>query len=151
MLEIIIAVYNIHEKQKQEDLIQKDLDVLTADESIAWDSEAYVLWRDLITTRREKRLHRLELSIFFFRFIMLASALKLPFHAYLHPIFVSLCGLAQSFSNVWKTMRGKKTVYKLTMEEVDKKIEERAKKAKEREVVYQATSDDNESEEILKT
>ena len=56
-----------------------------------------------------------------FRYFMLVKDLRITGHKLLHPIFVSLCGLGQAASNVWKAMRGKHNIYKLTIDEVDKK------------------------------
>lgn len=48
------------------------------------------------------------------RMIMLVFALRLVGHQYLHPIFVSVCGLLQAITVVFKSMKGKKKFYKLT-------------------------------------
>jgi hypothetical protein len=37
----------------------------------------------------------------------------------MHPIFVSLCGLTMSICVVFKSMKGKKDFYKLTIEDVE--------------------------------
>lgn len=55
------------------------------------------------------------------RMVMLISSLKLIGHRYLDPIFVSICGLVQSFSVVFKSMKGKKKFYKLTVHETNEK------------------------------
>ena len=52
------------------------------------------------------------------RMIMLIFSLKLVGHKYLHPIFVSICGLLQAITVVFKSMKGKKKFYKLTTEDL---------------------------------
>ena len=54
----------------------QDLKVF-ANEMIRWDSEAYVLWRELIVTRRETRVHVVEAAIYIMRYFMLTAALKM--------------------------------------------------------------------------
>lgn len=49
---------------------------------------------------------------------MLISSLKLIGHRHLNPIFVSICGLLQAISVVFKSMKGKKKFYKVTMKDV---------------------------------
>ena len=49
---------------------------------------------------------------------MLISSLKLVGHKYLHPIFVSVSGLLQAIFVVFKSMKGKKKFYKVTMKDV---------------------------------
>ena len=93
VLEIIISFYNITEKYNHEQQVHQDLKVF-ANKKISWDSEAYVLVREMIMTRREKRIHMVEASIYLLRYFMLTVALKLPGAKYLSPIFVSLCGLS---------------------------------------------------------
>jgi hypothetical protein len=85
------------------------------------DSEQYVLIRNLIILRRECRFYMIEASIYLLRFVLLTSSLKLIGHSVLHPIFVSFCGLAQSTCTVFKSMKGKKDFYKLTIEDVEAK------------------------------
>ncbi len=52
---------------------------------------------------------------------MLVFSLRLVGHKYLDPIFVSLCGLLQAISNVFKSMKGKKKFYKLTIQDLNAK------------------------------
>ena len=49
---------------------------------------------------------------------MLVYSLKIPGHMWLDPIFVSLSGLCQATANVYKSMKGKKNFYKLTIEDI---------------------------------
>lgn len=62
----------------------------------------------------------MEVFIYGMRMVMLISSLKLVGHKYLDPIFVSLCGLIQASSVVFKSMKGKKKFYKLTFNDVEK-------------------------------
>lgn len=62
----------------------------------------------------------MEVFIYSMRMIMLTSSLRLIGHKYLDPIFVSLCGLLQAGSVVFKSMNGKKKFYKLTFNDVKK-------------------------------
>mmetsp|Transcript_31961 Transcript_31961/g.23630 ORF Transcript_31961/g.23630 Transcript_31961/m.23630 type:complete len:90 (+) Transcript_31961:658-927(+) len=73
--------------------------------------------RKLILIRRKIRFHKLEVLIYVMRMLMLVSSLKLVGHQVLNPIFVSLCGLAQAFIGVFKSMKGKKKFFKLTIED----------------------------------
>lgn len=60
----------------------------------------------------------MEVFIYAMRFIMLVYSLKLVGHGSLHPIFVSICGLLQAITVVFKSMKGKKKFYKLTTEDL---------------------------------
>lgn len=75
--------------------------------------------RKLIVIRRKIRFHQMETFIYSMRMIMLISSLKLVGHKYLDPIFVSICGLLQAFSVVFKSMKGKKKFYKVTIQDVN--------------------------------
>ena len=55
------------------------------------------------------------------RAFMLTSSLQLVGHYYLHPIFVSLCGVTQSIVTIYKTIRSKKTFATLTKDDVTKR------------------------------
>mmetsp|Transcript_16957 Transcript_16957/g.16186 ORF Transcript_16957/g.16186 Transcript_16957/m.16186 type:complete len:81 (-) Transcript_16957:254-496(-) len=74
------------------------------------------MMRHLILTLRKIRFHKIEVLIYSLRMIMLTSSLRLVGHDYLNPIFVSLCGLLQAFTGVFKSMKGKKKFYKLTLD-----------------------------------
>ncbi len=56
--------------------------------------------------------------------IMLISSLKLIGHHYLDPIFVSICGLVQAMTGVFKSMKGKKKFYKLTFDDCENDFEQ---------------------------
>jgi len=91
------------------------------EELLRWDSEANVLVRNLIILRREAIFSRVEALIYIMRFFMLVSSLKLVGHSILHPIFVSGCGIIQAVATVFKSMKGKKNFYKLTIEDIQKR------------------------------
>ena len=55
---------------------------------------------------------------------MLTSALRLVGHKWLDPIFIAGCGLGQSCFTVFKSMKGKKPFFKLTMEDIIKRKEQ---------------------------
>ena len=120
MLEIIIAFYTVKEKRKKENELMIRLSTF-AGQTISWDSEPYVILRELVITRREKRFHWIEVGIYLCRFCMLVSSLRVVGHTWLDPIFVSICGLVQSMFNVFKSMKGKKNFYKLTIDEINHK------------------------------
>ena len=82
------------------------------------DRHSYVIMRNLILIRRKIRFHQMEVFIYLMRMIMLIFSLKLVGHKHLHPIFVSICGLLQAISVVFKSMKGKKKFYKLTTEDL---------------------------------
>lgn len=77
-----------------------------------------MIMRNLILIRRKIRFHQIEVFIYMMRMIMLIFSLKLVGHSYLHPIFVSLCGLIQAITVVFKSMKGKKKFYKLTLADI---------------------------------
>lgn len=60
----------------------------------------------------------MEFFIYLMRMIMLIFSLKLVGHKLLHPIFVSICGLLQAITVVFKSMKGKKKFYKLTTADI---------------------------------
>lgn len=68
----------------------------------------------------------MEVFIYTMRMIMLVFSLQLIGHNYLDPIFVSMCGLAQSWSVIYKSMKGKKKFYKLTTDDIGKGMESEA-------------------------
>jgi hypothetical protein len=50
--------------------------------------------------------------------IMLIGGMKLVGHSYLDPVFVSICGLIQAITVVFKSMKCKKNFYKLEIEDL---------------------------------
>jgi len=77
--------------------------------------------RDLIISLRESRFIKFDLLISACRAFMLTSSLKLVGHYYLHPIFVSMCGVTQAVVTIYKTIRSKKPFAKLTQDDVTKR------------------------------
>ena len=61
----------------------------------------------------------MEVFIYVMRMFMLISSLRLVGYKYLDPIFVSICGLMQAISQVFKSMKGKKKFYKLSIEDLN--------------------------------
>ena len=117
VLEIIISLYNIVLKEREEIKLRIKLRKYN-DKLIVPDAEWYVLARNLIIVRRECRFYMVEFWIYLLRFVLLTSSLRLVGHSVLHPIFSSLCGLVMSFCVVFKSMKGKKDFYKLTIEDL---------------------------------
>jgi len=77
--------------------------------------------RKVVLLRRKIRFHQMETFIYSMRMIMLISSLKLIGYRYLDPIFVSICGLLQAVSVVFKAMKGKKKFYKMTVKDIDER------------------------------
>lgn len=119
IIEIIISIYVIRLRQKREKEILEELMSHFQNQKIRPKTECYRLMRKLILIKRKLRFHQMEFFIYTMRMIMLISSLKLIGHKYLSPIFVSICGLLQSMSNVFKSMKGKKKFYKMTIKDVD--------------------------------
>ena len=117
ILEVIISVYVVIIKTRKEKRLMEELE-LYKNQLIKSNRHSYVLMRNLIVIRRKIRFHQMEVFIYTMRMIMLVSALKLVGHRYLDPIFVSICGLLQAVSVVFKSMKGKKKFYKLTIEDI---------------------------------
>lgn len=92
ILEIIIAIYTVYEKKKEENEISEKLKQFT-DEILRWNSEANVLVRNLIILRREAIFSRVEALIYIMRMFMLVKSLKVFGHSILNPIFISGCGI----------------------------------------------------------
>lgn len=118
VLELVISLYNIILKEREEIKLRVKLRQYN-DTLIEPDQEAYVLTRNLIILRRECRFYMIEFWIYLLRLIMLTSSLRLVGHSVMHPIFVSMCGLFMSICVVFKSMKGKKDFYKLTVEDVE--------------------------------
>ena len=118
VLEVIIAIYSVVLKRREESNLNEKLNKCN-NTTIQWNSEANVLIRNIIGVRTETNLHLVDASINIMRMFMLVSSLKIPGHQYLDPIFVAICGLGQAFANVVKGMRGKKDIYKLTIEDIE--------------------------------
>ncbi len=119
VLEVIISNWLRKLKEQKEKILLQKLEVLirlNKDRLITENSEVHALIRKIIITRRKSRFLYIETIIYTMRMIMLTSALKLVGHAYLDPIFVSLCGLCQAGCTVFKSMKGKKRFVKLTIE-----------------------------------
>jgi len=72
----------------------------------------------MIVVRHETAIYKVEASIYILRMVMLVSSLKITGYSYLHPIFVSLCGVMQAGASVFKAMSGKSSIFKLTIEDV---------------------------------
>ncbi|CDW74045.1 transmembrane protein [Stylonychia lemnae] len=117
ILEIIISIYVVTIKQKKEKEILNMLIDLYCNKKIMPNTQCCALLRKLIVIRRKIRFHQMEVFIYSMRMIMLISSLKLIGHRYLDPIFVSICGLLQAISVVFKSLKGKKKFYKLTIKE----------------------------------
>jgi hypothetical protein len=77
--------------------------------------------RNLILSKRQARFIEHDLVINLCRAFMLTSSLKLVGHYFLHPIFVSTCGVTQSILAIYKTIRSKKTFASLTQDDVSKR------------------------------
>ena len=80
----------------------------------------FVYLRKLLILRREARFIRVEIFIYLMRMILLISNLKLVGHTYLGPILVSIAGLLQAITVVFKSMRSKKNFCKLEIEDLKK-------------------------------
>ena len=80
--------------------------------------QAYVYLRKIVILRRELRFIWVEIFIYTMRLVLLTSSLKLVGHSWLHPIFVSCCGLSQAMSVVFKSMKSKKNFYKLEVDDL---------------------------------
>jgi hypothetical protein len=117
VMELVISLYNIVRKEQEEIEVRVKLRKYE-DKLVEPDAEWYVLVRNLIILRRQCRFYMVEFTIYALRFVLLTSALRLVGHSVLHPIFVSLCGLFMAATVVFKSMKGKKDFYKLTIEDV---------------------------------
>jgi hypothetical protein len=116
-LEIIISIYLVVIKSGKAQQLERELAEYDR-EVIKQKSTSYYLMRKLILIRRKIRFHQMEVFIYLMRMIMLIYSLKLAGHKILHPIFVSICGLLQAITVVFKSMKGKKKFYKLTKAEI---------------------------------
>jgi hypothetical protein len=106
ILETFNSGFTVYLKKWEEQIIREKL-MEYADKKIEPGREYYVLMVNLILLRRETRFNLLEFFIYVARFLLLTKALKLFGHESLHPIFVSFCGLFQSWATVFKTLKGK--------------------------------------------
>jgi len=122
VLEIIISAVTVKVKKHEENRLRRKLEKYDSLIVSPADAECYDLTTKLILIRREARFHMVEVLIYMLRLIMLVSSLKLVGHDFLHPIFVSSCGLGQSGCTVFKSMMSKRPFYKLTIEEVNTKL-----------------------------
>ena len=117
MVEVLISIYVVTLKKRKEGEIRERLNKHLR-QKVKPNNQAHALVRRLIVTRRKIRFHEIEVFIYVTRMIMLISSLKLVGHKYLHPIFVSISGLLQAIFVVFKSMKGKKKFYKVTMKDV---------------------------------
>ena len=117
ILEVIISIYLVIIKSGKAALLERELAKFDK-EVIKSNRQSYLLMRKLILIRRKIRFHQMEVFIYLRRMIMLISSLKLAGHKHLHPIFVSICGLLQAITVVFKSMKGKKKFYKLTTADI---------------------------------
>jgi hypothetical protein len=119
-LEVIISIYLVLIKSRKAQELEEELGRYDR-EVIKSNKHSYLLMRKLILVRRKIRFHQMETFIYLMRMIMLIYSLKLAGHKILHPIFVSICGLLQAITVVFKSMKGKKKFYKLTMADIKTK------------------------------
>ena len=112
IFEIIISFYQIIIKKRKEQEIMDLISVYNG-QVIKTQRNSFTLMRKLILIRRKIRFHQMEFFIYVMRMIMLIFSLSLVGHKYLDPIFVSICGLLQAISNIYKSVKGKKKFYKL--------------------------------------
>lgn len=118
VMELFIFCYCYKLKMTEENMLFEKLRQCN-DEVIRHNTKSYVYLRKLVILRREMRYIRIEIFIYFLRFIMLAKHLKLGFlHEYLDAIFVSCCGLAMAISTVFKSIKSKKNFYKLELDDI---------------------------------
>jgi hypothetical protein len=117
MVEVVISIYVVRLKLRKEHELKERLNKYL-NSKVVPDSHVHALVRKLIVTRRKTKFHLIEVFIYAMRMIMLISSLKLVGHKYLDPIFVSICGLLQAISVVFKSMKGKKKFYKVTIKDV---------------------------------
>lgn len=113
IFEVLISVWVVVRKSEKEQELMRQL-IKYRGQMIKSNRHSYVIMRNLILIRRKIRFHQIEVFIYLMRMIMLVFALRLVGHQHLHPIFVSLCGLLQAITVVFKSMKGKKKFYKLT-------------------------------------
>lgn len=92
MLQLLVALYTIREKNKEEAVLLSKLDQFR-DEVLKWNSEANLYLRNLIILRRETFFNHIEVVIFLTRAVMLFYDLRVFQQRFLHPIFVSGCGI----------------------------------------------------------
>lgn len=120
VLELIIYVYSYQLKMQEEESFMAKLGMFH-DDLITADSKCFVYLRKLVILRREMRYIRIEIFIYTMRLIMLTKHLKLKFHHYLDPIFVSLCGFMMAVTTVFKAIKSKKNFYKLEIDDLKPK------------------------------
>jgi len=120
IFEVISSIYVVKLALQKEKILKQKLSAYNG-RTVKPDTNGYAIMRQLILTMRKRRFQQIEIFIYSMRFIMLVSSLKLVGHRYLDPIFVSICGLLQAISVVFKSMASKKKFYKLTVEDVEKK------------------------------
>jgi hypothetical protein len=113
IFELIISLYLVIMKTRKERKLMEELSRFQR-QVIKSNRSCYVIMRKIILLRRKVRFHEIEFFIYLMRFIMLTYALRLAGHQHMHPIFVSICGLLQAITVVFKSMKGKKKFYKLT-------------------------------------
>ena len=119
ILEVVISLYTVFLKKREERKLRKKI-YQYSDKLVEPDTTWYVLVRNLVISRRETIFSKVECCIYLSRMFLLTYSLKLSGHTYLHPIFVSLCGLFQASCTVFKSMKGKKPFKVLTIEDVQK-------------------------------
>ena len=120
ILEVLISLITIAIKKKEENRLISKIEQFY-EKKIQPDTEWYVILRNIIILRREARYNMIEFAIYSLRMILLTSSLRLVGHSILDPVFVSLCGIGQAFCSVFKSMKGKKNFYKLTIEDIEDK------------------------------
>lgn len=105
-------------KKKEDRNLVEILNQLDNGVKIRQNHKSHVYLRKLVILRREQRFILVEIFIYSMRLILLIGNLKLIGHHYLNPIFVSICGLIQAFTVVFKSMKSKKNFYKLELEDI---------------------------------
>lgn len=117
-LELFIFCYSYRLKQAEEIVLFEKL-CNCNDDVITTNSKSYVYLRKFVILRREMRYIRIEILIYFLRYILLTKHLKLGVvHLYLNTIFVSCCGLAMAITTVIKAIKSKKNFFKLELDDI---------------------------------
>lgn len=79
-------------------------------ETVQKDGKLSLIIDDLLSTRKEYRIHKLNVIVSILRYLMLTKALNLPGAQHMSRIFVSICGILSMSFMVFTLLLGNSVV-----------------------------------------
>jgi len=112
ILQLVINLLKVNRSNQKEKNYLTEIEGMK-NKIIQADDESYDSIRLLIRRRRKGRFEILEVFHSILRVVMLVKSLDLPGSDFLHPVFVSFCGLVSSHISLFKALQEKQKVIQI--------------------------------------